>query len=240
MKPGVFLTAQWRMLALLNYEIDSDLLAPLVPRGTELDGWQGKTFVSLVGFQFLDMRLAGLRIPFHRNFEEVNLRFYVRRQGPDGWRRGVVFVKELVPRAAIGWVARWYYNENYQAVPMRHEIRRPAPDAPPAVAYSWRYGGRWQGLQAAAAGGAELPTLGSLEEFITEHYWGYTAQRDGGTLEYAVEHPRWPVWRAEECAFDGDVERLYGRRFVECLAQKPASAFVAAGSEVAVFKGMRI
>jgi hypothetical protein len=240
MKPDVFLTAQWRMLALLNYEIAPELLAPLVPRGTELDEWNGKTFASLVGFQFLDTRLAGWAIRFHRNFEEVNLRFYVRRKGPDGWRRGVVFVKELVPRAAVARVARWFYNENYQSVPMRHEVRQAAPEAPPAVKYSWRYGGRWQGLRATAEGSAVLPVAGSLEEFITEHYWGYTAQRDGGTLEYAVEHPRWPVWRAEQCAFDGDVARLYGKKFVECLAQKPASAFVAVGSEVSVFKGMRI
>ena len=160
MKPGVFLTAQWRMLAFLNYEIATEVLTPLVPRGTELDDWQGKTLVSLVGFQFLDTRLAGWAIPFHRNFEEVNLRFYVRRKGPDGWRRGVVFVKELVPRMAIGWVARWFYNENYQSVPMRHEIRRSAPEAPPAVAYSWRHGGRWQGLSAEAVGVAEFPVAG--------------------------------------------------------------------------------
>jgi uncharacterized protein len=240
MNNGVFLTAQWQMLAFLNYEIAPELLAPLVPAGTELDTWSGKHFVSVVGFRFWDTRVAGIRIPFHRNFEEVNLRVYVRRRGPEGWRRGVVFVKEMAPRAAIAWVARWFYNERYIAVPMRHKIVQPSPEAPPTVEYSWRQGGRWRGLKAEAAGTAALPEAGSQEEFITEHYWGYTAQRDGSTLEYRVEHPRWPVWRAAQYAFDGDVAGLYGPKFMECLAAKPISAFVATGSAVSVFKGVRV
>ncbi len=48
----VFLTAEWRYLAMFNYEVPPELLAPLVPRGTELDSWQGKVYVSLVGFLF--------------------------------------------------------------------------------------------------------------------------------------------------------------------------------------------
>jgi uncharacterized protein YqjF (DUF2071 family) len=240
MNDGVFLTAQWQMLAFLNYEIAPKILAALVPAGTELDTWNGKTFVSVVGFRFWDTRVAGIRIPFHRNFEEVNLRFYVRHRGPEGWRRGVVFIKELAPRTAIAWVARWFYNEQYLALPMRHKIRQPSPDRTPTVEYSWRLGERWQGLSAEAAGSAELPEAGSQEEFITEHYWGYTTQRDGSTLEYRVEHPRWPVWQAAHCAFDGDVARLYGPQLVECLADKPSSAFVAAGSAISVFKGVRV
>src|SRR4026208_556537 len=93
-----FLTAEWRRLAMLSFEIDPRVLSPLVPAGTELDEWQGRTFASLVGFLFLDTRVFGLAVPFHRNFEEVNLRFYVRRMASDGLRRGVVFVKEIVPR----------------------------------------------------------------------------------------------------------------------------------------------
>jgi len=240
MKPGVFLTAQWRMLVLLNYEIAPEILAPFVPRGTEPDIWQGKTYASLVGFQFLDTRLLGLAIPFHRNFTEVNLRFYVRRQTTDGWRRGVVFIKELVPRMAVAGVGRWIYNENYLALPMRHKIVQASPAIPPTVEYSWRFGRRWQGLGAAAAGPAVLPSQGSIEEFITEHYWGYTAQRDGGTLEYQVKHPRWPVRLATQSSFDGDVDCLYGPQFVKPLGQKPDSAFIAIGSEVSVFKGVRI
>src|SRR6185295_4061969 len=119
-----FLTAEWRYLAMLNYEIDPAVLSPLVPRGTELGRWNGKTFVSMVGFLFLNTRVMVLSIPFHCDFEEINLRCYVRHRAADGWRRGVVFVKEIVPRAAIAWTARWLYDENYVALPTGNVILR--------------------------------------------------------------------------------------------------------------------
>ena len=145
-----FLTAQWRHLVMLNYEVDPALLTSRVPRGTELDVWNGRTFVSLVGFRFLDTRVLGWRIPFHTNFDEVNLRFYVRHRSGDEWRRGVVFVKEIVPRTAIALVARWAYNEQYVALPMRSEIELPSDSnaARGSMSYSWKWAGRWSELRA--------------------------------------------------------------------------------------------
>ncbi len=230
----VFLSADWRHLAMLNYEIEPAALRSMVPPGTELDSWEGTTFVSLVGFRFLDTRVLGIPIPFHRDFDEVNLRFYVRHRGPEGWRRGVVFVKEIVPRLAIATLARWLYNEPYVALPMRSEVRLPPQQPPHRVEYGWRAAGSWCRLGAAIAGAPALPRAGSQEEFITEHYWGYTAQRLSGAVEYRVEHPQWRVWCATESWFVGEVAALYGARFVEALSRSPASAFVADGSRVAV------
>ncbi|MBN9687587.1 MULTISPECIES: YqjF family protein [unclassified Corallococcus] len=234
-----FLTATWKYLLMLNYEVDPAVLRPLVPRGTELDAWQGRTFASMVGFRFLDTRVRGLAVPFHRDFDEVNLRFYVRRLGPEGWRRGVVFVREIVPRLAIATVARVLYNEPYVAHPMRHAVNMDGADtgAPGHVEYAWKSHGRWHRLSARTLGTPAESAPGSQEEFITEHYWGYTAQRDGGCAEYRVEHPRWTVWRARETAFDCDVARFYGPAFSECLRGTPHSAFVATGSEVSVLPG---
>mgnify|MGYP006143686353 CR=1 FL=1 len=234
-----FLTAQWRWLAMLNYEVDPALLRPLVPAGTELDAWGGVTYASIVGFMFLDTRVLGIPIPFHRDFEELNLRFYVRRRGPEGWRRGVVFIKEIVPRFAIAAVARVVYGENYVALPMRHRLDI-ATRTGGTVEYEWRSGGRWCGVRAAVNGPAGPLAEGSEEEFITEHYWGYARQRDGGTVEYQVEHPRWNVWRAESASLDCDVAALYGPGFAECLSAPPRSALVADGSEIVVRKGRRI
>ena len=120
--PRVFLTGEWRYLAMLNYRVDAALLEPFVPHGTTLDDWQGTTYVSLVGFLFRDTRVLGVPIPLHRDFEEVNLRFYVRREADGEVRRGVTFIKEIVPRPAIATVARLAYNEPYVALPMRHSI----------------------------------------------------------------------------------------------------------------------
>jgi uncharacterized protein YqjF (DUF2071 family) len=237
-----FLTAIWQNLAMLNFEADPAAIATLVPAGTELDSWGGHTFVSVVGFRFLDTRVLGAAIPFHRDFDEVNLRFYVRRKAADGWRRGVVFVKELVPRRAIAWVARRLYNENYVALPMRHVLVPPADPSSSrsSVGYEWRHRGRWQGLRVDFSTEPCVPADDSLEAFITEHYWGYVRQRDGGTVEYQVEHPRWSVWRAESASLDCHVEDLYGRRFAAFLDSTPSSAFVARGSPVTVRRGVRL
>ncbi len=234
--PGRFLTAEWRWLLMLNYEVDPALLAPLVPAGTELDAWGGKTVVSMVGFRFLKTRVLGMPIPLHRDFDEVNLRFYVRRDHPDGPRRGVVFVKELVPRFAIAWVARNVYNERYQALPMRHDVEMPGGHA----TYEWRVGDRWNRMTASAAGDAVTPAPGDEAEFITEHYWGYAAQRDGSTKEYRVEHPQWRVWPATGAALDVSAVELYGAGFDAALSGTPSSAFIAEGSEVTVRKGVAL
>lgn len=225
---------------MLNYEVPPEVLEPLVPRGTELDSWQGKTFASLVGFLFLDTRVRGLAIPGHRNFEEVNLRFYVRRRAEEGWRRGVVFVKEIVPRMAIAATARLLYGEKYVALPMRHSITGDPARGGMYVMYGWRHRRRWNGIGAVVAGAPREAGPGSEEEFITEHYWGYSSLRGGGSAEYRVEHPRWRVWPLERPVLDCDVASLYGRPFSDPLRAEPSSAFLADGSEVAVYPGVRL
>src|SRR5262249_51952230 len=156
------------------------------------------------GFQFLDTRVLGIPVPFHRNFVEVNLRFYVRRIVNGDVRRGVVFVKELVPRRAIAWVANRIYNENYVALPMSSE------DSGQRVTYKWTYRGRPNRLGVSIKGDSYQPNADSEESFITEHYWGYVRQRDGSTVEYQVEHPPWRVWRCDDARVECDVDALYG------------------------------
>jgi uncharacterized protein YqjF (DUF2071 family) len=226
-----FLTANWRYLAMLNFAVDPAIVAPLVPPSTEIDYENGETFLSVVGFLFLDTRLLGVPVPLHRDFEEVNLRFYVRKKSADTWRRGVVFVRELVPKRAIAMVARTFYGEPYLAVPMKHEIEHVDPDV--SVAYSWRRGSRWESLKMSATGEPQNIPAGSHAEFITEHYWGYTAVRDGCS-EYRVEHPRWKIWKAEKFEFHADIAGLYGKQFVEALSATPRSAFIADGSAITV------
>lgn len=242
MSTGRFLTANWRHLAMLNYEADPLILRDRVPRGTELDSWNGRTLISVVGFLFLDTRVLGIPIPFHRDFEEVNLRFYVRRRGPDGWRRGVVFVKEIVPRWAIAAVARACYGERYAALPMRHqvELENQRIKAGSLARFDWQVDGQWSYLQVRATGQPVLPEPGSEEEFITEHYWGYASQRSGGTMEYQVEHPQWKVWQASEAKLECSIKRIYGSEFEKSLQASPSSAFIAEGSGVTVRQGLKL
>lgn len=226
-----FLTAEWRNLIMLNYEIEPGILLPRVPQGTELDFWNGKAYVSMVGFQFLNTRVLRLPIPFHQNFEEVNLRFYVRRKTEDGWRRGVVFVKELVPRFAIAVVARSVFNENYQSVHMDHFVDLGRSNV---VEYRWYFQDQWNRLSVKCKGEAQPIVAGSAEEFISEHYWGYTTTRKNETAEYGVEHPRWLVRATSDSSLECSVAELYGEEFVDALRSQPESAFLAEGSEIVV------
>ncbi len=231
-----FLIANWHYLAMLNFVADPKLLQPLVPSGTELDFHEGQTFLSVVGFLFLDTRVIGFPIPLHRNFEEVNLRFYVRRKYGDEWRRGVAFVRELVPRYAIAAVARTFYGEPYSALPMRHRIEH--IEGRLLAEYQWRREKRWETLAMTAVGEPQDSAPASHEEFITEHYWGYTARRSGLSA-YGVQHPRWKLWHANSSRFEADIATLYGPQFVEALSAPPVSAFIAEGSHVEVLRRTR-
>lgn len=226
---------------MLNYEVDQDALVPFVPRGTKLDTWQGRHYISIVAFRFLHTRVHRIPIPFHRNFDEINLRFYVRRDTSDGCRRGVVFIKEVVPRWAIAAVARWRYNENYVACPTESSIQLPDAEGRGSLRFSWTP----KGIERLTASVKVMgrPTAlseGSEAEFITEHFWGYAAQRDGSTVEYQVEHPSWQIWPGRESELSGPVGAFYGSRFGAVLSQPPRSAFVANGSDVIVRQGKRL
>jgi uncharacterized protein YqjF (DUF2071 family) len=228
-----FLTAHWKYLAILNYPVAPELLAELVPTGTELDFHNGETYVSVVGFLFYHTVVMGLPIPRHRNFEEVNLRFYVRKKSGDDWRRGVVFIRELVPKIAIAVTARVFYGEPYQALPMRSEVTD--RDGEVNARYEWRRGSKWEFIAMRARGEAQPIAAGSHEEFIAEHYWGYT-KRGARTSEYRIEHPRWKTWPSQSHEFSADVATLYGEKFVPVLAASPASAFIADGSFITVYR----
>ncbi len=237
-----FLSARWNYLLLLNYEVPPAILKPFVPAGTEIDSWEGKTCASVVGFLFSDTRVKGIPVPFHRHFEEVNLRFYVRYDHEGERRRGVVFVREFVPRWATAFVARHAYEESYTSTPMRHTLVLPDSETGShgSLSYRWRYPTGWNSISADFAGAPVEAEPGSYEEFITEHYWGYCAKRSGVTLEYYVEHPRWRIWEARDPRLHCDVRAVYGPGFEEALSQAPASAFVADGSEVSVYTGVAI
>lgn len=236
---SVFLTAEWRDLVMLNYQVDPRLLEFLVPSGTSLDSFHGVTYVSLVGFRFCRTRLLGrLPAPFHSTFDEVNLRFYVRREVGEEQRRGVVFIAEVVPRSAIAWVARVIYGENYKRVPMQHRIE--STETRGTIEFQWKLDGKWCRIFARREGIGAHPEARSLEQFITEHYWGYSRQRDGGCLEYRVAHIPWRVWKTSAASFEGDPNALYGKELGALLQGRPECAFVAEGSPVTVFKGRRI
>ncbi|MDY0932369.1 DUF2071 domain-containing protein [Chryseobacterium sp. CFBP8996] len=225
-----FLKAEWRKLAIINYEINPEILLKYLPKGTELDFYQGKCYVSLVGFMFLNTKLLGFPIPFHRNFEEVNLRFYVKKKEGSQWKRGVVFIKEIVPKYALSMVANSVYKENYKTLKMKNKMEYTDNDL--IVTYSWK-DKDWYSMQITAESKSQTMEDDSEFEFITEHYWGFTKKEDK-TSEYEVCHPKWEWYMVKKHQLEIDFKQVYGKDF-ECLNhQKPISVMLAEGSEIEV------
>ncbi len=217
-----------------NYEVAPEILRESVPDGTSLDFHDGKCFVSLVAFMFLDTRVLGIPVPFHINFEEVNLRFYVKRETPEETKRGVVFVKEIVPRFAIATVARVFYGEPYEAWKMRHQKTKDE------LIYVWWKRDAAHHIKAEIGENTGVPEENSHGEFIIEHYWGYTKRGESRTDEYKVEHPKWELFDVKDYEIKCDFGALYGERFAHLSNEKPHSIFMAKGSEVSVYKGAKL
>lgn len=217
-----------------NYAVEPSLLSNYLPKETELDFCGGKCYVSLVAFKFLNTRVLGLPVPFHINFEEVNLRFYVRRETKEEIRRGVVFVKEIVPRRAISMVARTFYGEPYETWQMRHE------QSENKLAYFWSKDRCRNRIRLETGENRGVPAADSHEEFIIEHYWGYTKRGANRTDEYKVEHPKWDLFDIKDYDINADFGFTYGDKFSFLTRTEPDSILMAGGSEISVYKGEKI
>lgn len=229
-----FLTAEWRKLAMANYLIHPEILKKYVPPHTELDFYNDQCFVSLIGFMFMNTRVKGIKIPFHVNFEEVNLRFYVRYKEGNEWRRGAVFISEVVSKPMISLVANTLFNEHYETLRTKHswEIKKESL----LISYEWKKK-QWYKFALTADKAPRPFHLGSEEEFITEHYWGYTTAGKYKTSEYGVEHPSWEIYKVNTYDIIVDFEDMYGNDFAFLNQLEPSSIFLAEGSEVCIKEG---
>lgn len=227
-----FLKAEWKNLALFNYEVDREILEKYLPEVTEIDIWNNKCYVSLVGFMFKNTKVLGIKVPFHVDFEEVNLRFYVKRFENGEWKRGVVFIKEIVPKKAITFIANTLYQEHYETQKMRHEIIE--SNNTNTFIYQWKNGKEWNTIELETKNVLTQIETNSEAEFITEHYFGYTKIDQETTFEYEVTHPRWEQYEVLNYHIDIDFEKNYGSDFGFLQTQKPTSVFLAKGSKITV------
>jgi uncharacterized protein YqjF (DUF2071 family) len=234
-----FLSGEWRKLIMINYVINPDILMKFIPRGTRIDLWNNNCYVSLVGFMFKNTRLKGIPIPFHLNFEEVNLRFYVQypENSIQDYKRGVVFIKELVPKPALTFVANTIFKEHYETCEMNHEWLN--CDDKQFVKYAWNIN-RWNSISVEARNELTEIRVGSEEEFITEHYWGYTLIDNETTSEYEVKHPKWKINEVLDYTINVDFESTYGQEFRFLNNERPTSVFLAEGSEISVYPSKKM
>ncbi|OIQ20120.1 MAG: hypothetical protein BM557_05465 [Flavobacterium sp. MedPE-SWcel] len=232
-----FLDAQWRKLVMINYVVDPEILKPYVPYDTRLDLWEGTCYVSLIGFMFVDTKMLGMKIPFHINFEEINLRFYVRHGDENDYKRGVVFIKEIVPQPALTFVANTLYKEHYETLPTKHSWEEEGDDL--IVEYSWKKD-EWNTIKVVSDKTSVAIAPNSEEEFITEHFWGYTKISDSVTSEYEVAHPRWQIYPIKRYEVNVDFAKVYGTDFGFLQDAKPVSVYLAEGSKIIVKQGSKI
>lgn len=235
-----FLSARWSNLCLFTYPVPPAVLEKRLPPGLELDTREGQAFVSLVAFDFLDTRVLGVGWPGYRNFAELNLRFYVRRrrspaesaaQTPP--ERGVVFVREFVPRRLVARMARSIYNEPYLAAPLVSSVR----DEPDKITVEHRltFAGRTHTMSMTGSKPAFRPGETGVEHFFKEHHWGYGTGRNGRLLRYRVEHPVWDVYPVQSWSVDLDWAAVYGPEWAFLAGAQPYSTVLAAGSAIQVF-----
>ncbi|MEY4538568.1 MAG: hypothetical protein RLZZ306_325 [Bacteroidota bacterium] len=230
--PNKFLTAEWNNLIMANYVIDPEILKPYLPPKTELDFFNGVCYVSVIGFMFEKTKILGISFPFHVNFEEVNLRFYVRVKDGNSWKRGAVFIKEIVPKLAITLVANTLYREKYVTLPMRHFHNETENEI--NLGYHWKFKGVWNKLEATTEKETSPLIEGSKEQFIAEHYWGYAKYSEKTTFEYGVEHPSWLIHKVKSYKIECDFEKLYGKKFAFLNEIEADSVFMAKGSAISI------
>ncbi|CAN5268243.1 DUF2071 domain-containing protein [soil metagenome] len=230
----IFLSAEWQNLIMINYEVDPKVLLPFLPAFTQLDQFENKTLVSLVGFLFKDTKVFGIRWPGHTTFEEVNLRFYVKHFTGKEWRRGVVFISEIVPKSIIANAASLLYHEPYIKRKMRHQFLHKGDLF--EVQYQWKNKKKWNSINVTAETTLYDIERNSAQEFIFEHYWGYNKYSDTKTVEYGVEHITWQTHKIKNWSLYCDIENVYGADFLPFLNKKPDSVFMAKGSSVIIRK----
>ena len=227
-----FLSARWENLIMANYEVNPAVLTPYLPKGVELDFYNNKTYVSLVGFMFKQTSLFKLPIPFLGTFEEINLRFYVKRVERDIIKRGVVFINETVPYKLVAWLANQLYKEHYIAIPTKSLIVN--SESTKNIKYQWKINKGWSHIIVNAANENEQMLPESIEEFIFEHYYGYTKIDSKLSQEYKVNHPRWQVNKVINYSIHCDFRSMYGNDFSFLSNHQPDSVILAEGSQVSV------
>jgi uncharacterized protein len=229
---AIFLKAKWENIIMANYAVEPEILKPYLPGGVELDLYNGKAYVSLVGFMFKNTKLFNIPIPLLGTFEEINLRFYVLRKEANLIKRGVVFVNETIPYKAVAWMANKLYKEHYMAIPTRHSWK--LGEETKQIQYEWKINNEWNHLKVDALTKSDAMTPGSFEEFIFEHYFGYTKVNDNTTEEYKINHPSWKTNKVTNVTINCDFNKMYGSEFGYLSNVEPDSVFIAEGSPIEV------
>jgi uncharacterized protein YqjF (DUF2071 family) len=184
----------WRNLLFAHQPLAPDILGALVPRGLEIDTFDGTGWVTLIPFEIRASRPAGVPRALSVNFLEVNLRTYVR--GPGGEPGIYFFSLEASSRLAAAGARLAYGLPYFAATIERHQD----PDGA-TIRYASRRRGSGAALAATWTVGPEAGTaaLGSLDHFLIERYVLFAA-RAGRIYRARVRHRAYPLCGARVTA----------------------------------------
>ncbi len=230
--PRPFLAARWSHIVLLTFEAPEDLIRRAIPPGVEPDRWKGRTHVSVVALQMLDVRIKGWRIPGFTSHPQVNFRTYVRAAGEPG----VWFVRQFVPSRLIAAVGRLRYGEPFWPTPIRSRVL----DRHGEVRAEYAVGPAALGWHVSVTGShaARVPPPDSAEHYFIERAFACRARPDGKLGVFRVAHPAWAVRDVRAVDYRLDFGSLYGGEWEFLNRAQPAGAVFAEGSEVAVYPPM--
>tara|TARA_B100000809_G_scaffold118758_1_gene117075 strand:- start:46028 stop:46750 length:723 start_codon:yes stop_codon:yes gene_type:complete len=234
----VFLKANWLRLASANYIIDPAILDKHIPNGTLLEAHNGKHYVSLVGFRYCETRLLNIRVPYHHIFEEINLRFYVKREiSPGNWRSEVAFAKLFFPKKALTLVAKYIYKENYETLNMRHSWTEKENHLLTSYGLHKK---NWHNFEIQSDKKSRKVASDSSEFFFSKHYWGTSQIDHRSSTVYEIEHPDWEAYDIVDSNVSFDFNTIFGSEFKHLTNTQPDSVHLFKGSEVIVNKKKNI
>lgn len=183
------MTQDWAFLSFLHWRYDADTVQSLLPRGLEVDLFDGSAWVGLVPFA-MRIKVGPLPpLPYATIFPETNVRTYVH--GPDG-RAGVWFFSLDVPRLAAALGARATYGLPYMWSDMA--VDRGATQ----VTYRlWRHWKAWPPTtsRVTVEVGEAIEEHSELEHFLTAR-WRLFNHVAGSLWTATVEHRPWPLRQA--------------------------------------------
>lgn len=231
--------AKFTELVALNFQIDPEILKPRLPKGLELNFYRDETYVSLVAMMLRNVKFYGFPIPVAHAIGEFNLRFYVRRKVSDTeTRHGSCFIKDYVSSRTGAWGLSKVFQAEFCRIKMNcaQQGFSNDDDAAPKVDYRWEVSkDHWNRIRVSARERVKRTGPETKVGFVLNHSNIYS-RRNRETLEYPVVRPRWQIWNAGHANFTCDVKKLFGPEFVKPLARRPASVFVANGSDVIIYR----
>ena len=184
---------RWRDLLFAHWVVDASVLRPLIPAELHLDLFEDRCYVGAVPFlmEGVTPRLVP-PLPGLHAFPELNLRTYVTLGGKPGvWFFSLDAGQKLAVRMARRLFHLPYFDARFDIAVEGGKVNYSSVRTHRAAAAA-KFSATYQ-----AAGPVYRSATGSLDAWLTERYCLYSADTLGRIYRGEIDHPPWPLQRAE-------------------------------------------